>query len=61
MIDRVRKFLRGVFLELKKVSTMSRKETIASTLVVIVTVFVISLFLGIVDIGLSKVIGVLIR
>ena len=48
-------------MELKKVSTMSRKETIASTLVVIVTVFVISLFLGIVDIGLSKVIGVLIR
>jgi preprotein translocase subunit SecE len=53
--------LREVKIELKKVSTLSRKETFASTLVVLITIFVISVFLGIVDIGLSKAVGLLLR
>lgn len=61
MIEKVRQFLREVKLELKKVSTLSRKETIGSTAVVIITVFVISIFLGIVDIGLGKAVRLLIK
>ena len=49
-------FLREVKIELKKVTWPSRKQTMGSTLVVIVLVFIISVFLGIVDIGLSTVI-----
>jgi preprotein translocase subunit SecE len=46
-------FLREVRAELKKVTWPSRKQTIGSTVVVIVVVMIISFFLGIVDVGLS--------
>jgi preprotein translocase subunit SecE len=49
-------FLREVKAELKKVTWPSRKQTIGSTLVVIVVVMIISFFLGIVDIGLSSLV-----
>jgi len=47
-------FLREVKIELKKVTWPSRKQTIGSTVVVIALVLLISLFLGVVDIGLSS-------
>ena len=49
-------FLREVRVELKKVTWPSRKETLASTAVVIVIVIIISAFLGLVDMGLSNLI-----
>ncbi len=49
-------FLREVKAELKKVTWPSRKQTIGSTAVVLVLVMIISLFLGIVDLGLSGLI-----
>lgn len=51
-------FLREVRVELKKVTWPSRKETIASTSVVLVTVFIVALYLGLVDLGLSRLIRV---
>ncbi len=49
-------FLREARNELKKVKWPTRKELMASTAVVIVLVLVVSLFLGIVDFGLIKII-----
>jgi len=49
-------FLREVKIELKKVTWPSRKETLASTAVVIIIVIIISAFLGLVDLGLSNLI-----
>ena len=49
-------FLREVKIELKKVTWPTRKQTIGSTVVVVVLVLIISLFLGVVDIGLSNLI-----
>ena len=49
-------FLREVKIELKKVTWPSRKETVASTAVVIILVIIISSFLGLVDMGLSSLI-----
>jgi preprotein translocase subunit SecE len=54
-------FLREVKVELKKVTWPSRKQTIGSTVVVIVLVMLISLFLGVVDMGLSNLIRVALR
>ncbi|HIJ56340.1 MAG TPA: preprotein translocase subunit SecE [Deltaproteobacteria bacterium] len=54
-------FLREVKVELKKVTWPSRKQTLGSTLVVIILVMVISLFLGVVDIGLSGIIRVVLQ
>ncbi|MCD6184922.1 MAG: preprotein translocase subunit SecE [Deltaproteobacteria bacterium] len=49
-------FFREVSLELKKVTWPTRKQTIGLTVVVIILVLIISLFLGIIDIGLSSLI-----
>jgi preprotein translocase subunit SecE len=55
-IDATFQFLREVKVELKKVTWPSRKQTIGSTVVVLALVVLISLFLGVVDIGLSQLI-----
>ncbi len=56
MWGKITQFIREVKTELKKVTWPPRKETIASTSVVIVLVFIIALFLFIVDQGLSFII-----
>ncbi len=55
-IEVARQFLREVKQELKKVTWPSRKDTLSATVIVLVTVFVIAVFLGIVDSGLSSLI-----
>jgi len=55
-IDKGIQFLREVKVELKKVTWPSRKQTMGSTVVVLVIVSIISLFLGVVDAGLSGLI-----
>ena len=54
-------FLREVRTELKKVTWPSRKDTLSGTLVVLVAVFIIAIFLGIVDSGLSNLIKQLLK
>ena len=52
--ETAKQFLREVRTELKKVTWPSRKDTLSGTLVVLVAVFIIAIFLGIVDSGLSN-------
>jgi len=54
-------FLREVKVELKKVTWPSRKQTIGSTAVVIALVMIISLFLGVVDFGISSLIRIVLH
>ena len=54
-------FLREVMMELKKVTWPSRKQTTGSTVVMIILVAIFSIFLGTVDIGLSKFIQVILQ
>ena len=54
-------FLREVKVELKKVAWPSRKQTIDSTAVVIALVMLISLFLGVVDFGISSLIRIVLQ
>ena len=54
-------FLREVKVELKKVTWPSRKQTIGSTVVVIALVMLISLFLGVVDFGISSLIRIVLQ
>jgi preprotein translocase subunit SecE len=56
-----KQFLREVKTELKKVTWPSRKDTLSGTAVVLVAVFVIAIFLGIVDSGLSALIKELLK
>ncbi len=57
----VKQFLREVKVELKKVTWPSRKDTLAATAVVLITVIIIAFFLGIVDSGLSALVKELLK
>jgi preprotein translocase subunit SecE len=61
MVDKIKEFFREVKVEIKKVVYPSREELMGSTWVVIITAVVISVFLGIVDLGLSKIVKVALR
>jgi len=61
MLERIKIFFREVKTELKKVVFLSRDEVIGSTKVVVVMVFIIAVFLGIIDFLLSKLIGMVVR
>ncbi|MDL2274497.1 preprotein translocase subunit SecE [Desulfosarcina sp. OttesenSCG-928-G10] len=56
IFDKAIQFLREVRIELKKVTWPSRKQTVGSTVVVLVVVAIISVFLGLVDEGLFRII-----
>lgn len=60
-VARVTTFLQDVQAETKKVTWPSRRDVVGSTLVVIVAVFIIAGFLGVIDFILSLLIGVLFR
>jgi preprotein translocase subunit SecE len=56
MIERIKLFLAETRTELKKVTWPTREELKESTKVVIVSTFVVTLFVGIVDQILSRII-----
>jgi preprotein translocase subunit SecE len=51
-----KEFIEESWVELTKVHWPSRKETYAATLVVIVVVILVSIYLAVVDFGLTKAI-----
>jgi preprotein translocase subunit SecE len=54
-------FLREVKVELKKVVWPTRKQTLSSTVVVIILTMIIACFLGVADLGLSSLIRVVLH
>jgi preprotein translocase subunit SecE len=61
LIPKTKQFFREVRTELKKVTWPSRKETIASTSVVLVLVFLVAVYLGLVDVVLSRTVKLLLQ
>ncbi len=59
ILARVKRFLHEAKAELKKVTWPTRKQAIATTSVVIVVVIILSAFLSLVDLGLTKVIKII--
>ena len=60
MFKRWMNFLSEVRRELGTVSWPTRDATIGSTVVVLIAVFIIGIFLGVLDLGLSRVVGLLV-
>ena len=60
-LNKVREFFHDVLVEFKKVSWPSRREVMGSTTVVIVVVVVLAVFLAVVDILLSRLVGLILR
>jgi preprotein translocase subunit SecE len=56
VMQKVMQFLGDAKVELKRVTWPSRKQTMASTLVVIIIVFIMAIYFGIIDFGLAKLI-----
>ena len=61
MFDRLSKFLKEVRVELTKVTWPTASELRATTTVVIITAFIITIFIGLVDFGLARLVGSLLR
>ena len=55
-LDRARKFFSEAKVELKKVVWPSKRQTMLSTRVVVIFVILISIFLGVVDFVLSRLV-----
>ena len=53
-IKKITQFLKDAKMELKKVTWPTPKQTLASTAVVIILVFIVSFILGIIDFALAK-------
>ena len=61
MIAKVQGFIGEVITELKKVSWSTRRELVDSTLIVIFSTLILGLFIGVIDIVLSKGISLIVR
>ncbi len=61
MLNKVGKFLNEVKTEMKKVSWSTKKELISSTWIVIVTVFLLAVFIGVIDFIISRAVNSVIR
>ena len=59
MVTKAIQFLSEVKSEVRKVTWPTKKEAMGGTAVVLVVVFIMALFLGLVDMLLSKIIGVI--
>lgn len=54
-------FFKDAYFELTKVTWLSKKEVVATTIVVIVFVLIMALFVGFVDMVLSGALGVILN
>jgi len=60
-LKRVKEFFEEVTGEFRRVNWPSRQDVAASTAVVLVVVFVLAMYLGAVDVALSRLVGVILK
>ncbi len=60
-VNRLREFFQEVLAEFRRVNWPSREDVAASTAVVVVVVFVLAMYLGAVDVALSRLVGVILK
>ena len=60
-LNRVREFFKEVAAEFRRVNWPSRNDVASSTMVVLVVVFVLAMYLGAVDVGLSRLVEVILK
>jgi len=61
MLERIKNFFREVRAEFKKVVFPTREELIGSTWVVIISSIIVAVFLGVVDLVLTKFVQYILR
>ncbi len=58
-VDNLKAYFKEVYLETKRVTFPSRKEALKGTYVILITVVIAAIFLGVVDVGLAKIVQAL--
>ena len=61
MIGKIQKFIGEVLAEMKKVSWTTRRELVDSTLIVILSSFLLGIFVGVIDYAFSKGVAVIVK
>ena len=61
LFNKIEKFLKEVKIELQKVSWCSRTELKDSTVIVLISVFILAVIIGVFDAIMSKLINLVIR
>jgi preprotein translocase subunit SecE len=61
MITKIQKFIGEVLAEMKKVSWSTRRELVDSTLIVILSSFLLGMFVGVIDFAFSKGVAIIIK
>jgi len=61
MITKIKKFIGEVLAEMKKVSWTTRRELVDSTLIVILSSFLLGIFVGVIDFAFSKGVAVIVK
>ena len=61
MVANIQKFIGEVLAEMKKVSWTTRSELVDSTLIVILSSFLLGIFVGVIDFAFSKGVAVIIK
>lgn len=61
MFEKIKTFFKEVKQEIKKVVFPSRDEVIGSTKVVLTLVIIVAVFLGLIDLLLSKLVGMVVK
>ncbi|HJX30446.1 MAG TPA: preprotein translocase subunit SecE [Thermodesulfobacteriota bacterium] len=56
IFQKIIQFLNGAKAELKRVTWPNKKQTLASTSVVIIIVFIVAIYLGIIDYILARIV-----
>ena len=60
MLDQMMQFFRESYAELRRVTWLSRKEVIGSTFVIIILIFILAVFVSLMDFVFLKFVGILI-
>jgi preprotein translocase subunit SecE len=61
MFNTIKKFIQEAIIELKKVSWTGRKELIESTWIVLVSSIVLGVYIGVIDLGLSRLLALIMK
>lgn len=61
LFPKVINFIREARAELKKVTWPNRKQLISSTIVVMITVIIVAIFLGVVDLVFSRIVAIILQ
>jgi preprotein translocase subunit SecE len=61
LFQKVINFIREARTELKKVTWPNRKQLISSTIVVMITVIIVAIFLGVVDLVFSRIVTIILQ